>query len=129
MTDPNQISSKQAEGMHKLSEQDVVASIINWHIHCCNQLTHVLSAPLGEQDVDGNSIDPQVRPLDCVEDSEEWRSLRPDEYEAFKIGIRYALDTIENLPFKYVMTDADGNIVETVDSGINETENDQSNSV
>lgn len=84
--------------------------IANWHMHNMNQLQHALNTPEYDPEADAFiriTISSNDESRGAVDGQ---RILHPKELEAFKAGIRYALDQCYELPFKFIPTDADGNI-------------------
>lgn len=97
--------------LDKIDDIDLLSTIfLNWHTESINQMVHAINMP-EEADESGKQIEIKVRDPNHPEKNEDgFRVLNDDEVPAFKSGIRYALDLVKDLPFKFVPTDADGNI-------------------
>lgn len=107
----NLVTAEQAKELEEVKSIDVFATnIVNWHTHNMNQLIHVIGMP---EFVNGDEAGIRITiTSDNVERGavDGKRILHPKEIEAFKAGVRYAFDQCNELPFKFIPTDADGNI-------------------
>lgn len=105
------INEADSAELDKIDDIDIMATaVLNWHTSIVNQMVHAINMP-EEPDDTGKQIEIKVRdPNHPEKDEQDFRTLGEDEIPAFKSGIRYALDLVNKLPFKFVPTDADGNI-------------------
>lgn len=118
---PNLITKDQTTELDMVNDIAVFAtSIVNWHTHIANQTQHVLNMP-EQQEGDDTYIGVFVR---CDSNHPDYdaergmRQLRMSELPAFKAGVRYFHDLFVELPFKFVPTDADGNVLPEYESGV-----------
>lgn len=122
---PNQISEQEAKDGGFIPATDINAFaklVVDWQINICNQGTHVLN--LVNQPEDPQMIRIWVYEPDHPEANEKGlRPLTEAEVLPFKHGVRYLLDMVEQLPFQYTPSDADGNTLPGF--GMDSTENGQ----
>lgn len=105
------LNEADAANLDKVDDIDLLSTaFLNWHTSAVNQMAHVLHMPT-EPDASGKEVEVTVRDPDHPNaDENGFRVLDKSEIPAFKSGVRYALDLVNKLPFKFVPTDADGNI-------------------
>lgn len=102
-----------AAGLQVITDAQQIANIIiNWHIDLCNQGQHVLNLDLNNPDDPQKAVIRVYEPLHADADEKGWRALADTEIVAFKHGVRYLLDMVEQLPFSYTPTDADGKVLD-----------------
>jgi hypothetical protein len=120
------VTEEEASNLDKVDDIDLLSTaFLNWHTNAINQMIHVLNMPEHIDEAD-KQIEISVRdPHHANADENGFRVLSINEVSAFKAGVRYAYDLVNNLPFKFVPTDADGNIKQEYqsDEPVNEQEN------
>lgn len=108
---PNFVNEDQTEDLVMITNlSNFAAGIVGWHTDICNQAVHAMQMP-EIHPTEGTHIRIRIH-TDSKEkqDEEGMRVLAPEEIEAFKAGIRYVYDQFKELPFKFLPTDADGNV-------------------
>ena len=123
---PNVIHQDDTEDLEQVKEISIFATqIYNWHVDLMNQCRHVVNMPIPQEGdtayIRINVTAPEGHPDRDPETGK--RALKLEEYPAFIAGVRYAADMLAELPFKFLPTDADGNVQpEYASSGSNEQE-------
>lgn len=109
---PNAISEQAAKDAQFELATDInelATRIVFWHNNVCNQAQHVLNLDLNNPD-DPQEVLIKAYDRDHAEaDEHGFRALTHAEMVPFKHGVRYVLDMMEQLPFSYTPSDADGN--------------------
>lgn len=113
--DENNVNLVHQDNVAELEEVREIShfatAVVNWHTNNCNQAIHAMNMP---EHVEGDEAFIQVQVLALghpdVDPETGMRVLKAEEIPAFKAGIRYLFDLIEELPFKFLPTDADGNV-------------------
>lgn len=112
-TNPNLIHEDETEILDEVKEVSQFATgIYNWHTSLVNQCIHVVNMPERRED-DPAFIQVKVTAKGHPDADPEtgMRVLKSDEIPSFKAGVQYALDMLQELPFKFLPTDADQNVV------------------
>lgn len=112
-TNPNLIHEDETEILDEVKEVSQFATgIYNWHTNLVNQCIHVVNMPERRED-DPAFIQVKVTAKGHPDADPEtgMRVLKSDEIPSFKAGVQYALDMLQELPFKFLPTDADQNVV------------------
>lgn len=112
-TNPNLVHEDDTEVLDEVKEISHFATgIYNWHTNIVNQAIHVVNMPERQQD-DPAFIQVKVTAKDHPDTDPEtgMRILKAEEIPAFKAGVQYALDMFQELPYKFLPTDADNNVV------------------
>lgn len=112
-TNPNLVHEDETEILDEVKEVSQFATgIYNWHTSLVNQCIHVVNMPERRED-DPAFIQVKVTAKDHPDADPEtgMRVLKSDEIPSFKAGVQYALDMLQELPFKFLPTDADQNVV------------------
>lgn len=114
VTEQNLVTEKEATALEQVNNLDHFSTgIYNWHVAACNQCIHALNMPEPQE---GDTAYVQIS-VACDPEHPDFnpetgmRTLAVEEIDAFKAGIAYALSHFEKLPFLFVPTDADGNVV------------------
>lgn len=107
----NFVTVDQAKELDEVKDVSIFATnIVNWHTGICNQAIHAMNAP-EFMPGDDTAIRIEISSTNTERGAVDGkRVLHPQEVEAFKAGIRYLYDMLEELPFKFIPTDADDNI-------------------
>ena len=112
-TNPNLVHEDATEVLDEVKEISQFATgIYNWHTDLVNQCIHVVNMP-ERRDEDPAFIQVKVTAKGHPDADPEtgMRVLKADEIPSFKAGVQYALDMLQELPFKFLPTDADQNVV------------------
>ena len=112
-TNPNLVHEDATEDLEVVSTvAEFSTRIYYWHTEMINQCTHVVNMP-ERRDEDPAFIQVKVTAKGHPDADPEtgMRILKADEIPAFKAGVQYALDMLKELPFKFLPTDADQNVV------------------
>lgn len=112
-TNPNLVHEDDTEVLDEVKEISQFATgIYNWHTALVNQCIHVVNMP-ERRDEDPAYIRVKVTAKGHPDADPEtgMRILKADEIAPFKAGVQYALDMLKELPFKFLPTDADQNVV------------------
>lgn len=112
-TNPNLVHEDETEILDEVKEVSQFATgIYNWHTSLVNQCIHVVNMPERRED-DPAFIQVKVTAKGHPDADPEtgMRVLKSDEIPSFKAGVQYALDMLKELPFKFLPTDADQNVV------------------
>lgn len=112
-TNPNLVHEDDTEVLDEVKEISQFATgIYNWHTDLVNQCIHVVNMP-ERRDEDPAFIQVKVTAKGHPDADPEtgMRVLKADEIPSFKAGVQYALDMLQELPFKFLPTDADQNVV------------------
>lgn len=112
-TNPNLVHEDDTEVLDEVKEISQFATgIYNWHTHIVNQAIHVVNMPERQQD-DPAFIQVKVTAKGHPDTDPEtgMRILKAEEIPAFKAGVQYMLDMFQELPYKFLPTDADDNVV------------------
>lgn len=112
-TNPNLVHEDDTEVLDEVKEVSQFATgIYNWHTSLVNQCIHVVNMP-ERRDEDPAFIQVKVTAKGHPDADPEtgMRVLKADEIPSFKAGVQYALDMLQELPFKFLPTDADQNVV------------------
>lgn len=107
----NLIHETEAEKLDMITDiSNFATGIVMWHTDICNQAIHAMNMPEVHPS-EGTHIAIRISTQhEKLKDEEGMRYLAPSEIEAFKAGIRYLFDQFKDLPFKFLPTDADGNV-------------------
>lgn len=88
--------------------------VINWHINASNIAAHALQGNYVHPDDENKiviisvpAVDKEGNPVLDEEGKQTYRDLKDEEVDAFRAGLMYALEAFGELPFDYVLTDAD----------------------
>ena len=112
-TNPNLVHEDATEDLEEVGTVAAFATgIYNWHTDMINQCIHVVNMP-ERRDEDPAFIQVKVTAKGHPDADPEtgMRILKADEIPSFKAGVQYALDMLKELPFKFLPTDADQNVV------------------
>ena len=112
-TNPNLVHEDDTEVLDEVKEISQFATgIYNWHTDLVNQCIHVVNMP-ERRDEDPAFIQVKVTAKGHPDTDPEtgMRVLKADEIPSFKAGVQYVLDMLHALPFKFLPTDADQNVV------------------
>lgn len=112
-TNPNLVHEDETEILDEVKEVSQFATgIYNWHTSLVNQCIHVVNMPERQED-DPAFIQVKVtaKGHPDADPETEMRVLKSEEIPSFKAGVQYALDMLQELPFKFLPTDADQNVV------------------
>lgn len=112
-TNPNLVHEDETEILDEVKEVSQFATgIYNWHTSLVNQCIHVVNMPERQED-DPAFIQVKVTAKGHPDADPEtgMRVLKSDEIPSFKAGVQYVLDMLQELPFKFLPTDADQNVV------------------
>lgn len=108
---PNFVNEAEAEDLEVIKDiSNFATGIVAWHTDICNQAVHAMNMP-EVHPTEGTHVAIRISTQhEKLQDAEGMRYLAPSEIEAFKAGIRYVYDQFKELPFKFLPTDADGNV-------------------
>lgn len=112
-TNPNLVHEDDTEDLEEVATVAAFATgIYNWHTDLVNQCIHVVNMP-ERRDEDPAFIQVKVTAKGHPDADPEtgMRVLKADEIPSFKAGVQYVLDMLHALPFKFLPTDADQNVV------------------
>ena len=112
-TNPNLVHEDETEILDEVKEVSQFATgIYNWHTSLVNQCIHVVNMPERRED-DPAFIQVKVTAKGHPDADPEtgMRVLKSEEIPSFKAGVQYVLDMLQELPFKFLPTDADQNVV------------------
>lgn len=112
-TNPNLVHEDATEDLEEVSNVARFATgIYNWHTDLVNQCIHVVNMP-ERRDEDPAFIQVKVTAKGHPDADPEtgMRVLNSEEIPSFKAGVQYALDMLQELPYKFLPTDADQNVV------------------
>lgn len=112
-TNPNLVHQDDVEELDEVKNvSDFANGIYVWHTSLVNQCIHVVNMPEHQAD-DAAFIQVKVTAKGHPDADPETnlRILKEEEIPAFKAGVQYALDMLVELPFKFLPTDADNNVV------------------
>lgn len=112
-TNPNLVHEDDTEDLEEVATVAAFATgIYNWHTDLVNQCIHVVNMP-ERRDEDPAFIQVKVTAKGHPDADPEtgMRVLKSEEIPSFKAGVQYVLDMLHALPFKFLPTDADQNVV------------------